>query len=51
MQRGLIWSSLALEGLHGLRRLLLGSVSRKVLAYTTKSVLIVPGGSTQAGLG
>ncbi|HZC67436.1 MAG TPA: universal stress protein [Nitrospirales bacterium] len=39
------------RGLHGLRRLLLGSVSRKVLAYTTKSVLIVPGGSTQAGLG
>jgi nucleotide-binding universal stress UspA family protein len=32
------------RGLHGLRRLLLGSVSRKVLACTTKSVLIVPGG-------
>jgi nucleotide-binding universal stress UspA family protein len=29
----------------------LGSVSRKVLVYATKSVLIVPGGSTQAGLG
>jgi nucleotide-binding universal stress UspA family protein len=39
------------RGLHGLRKLLLGSVSRKVLVYATKSVLIVPGGSTQAGLG
>ena len=39
------------RGLHGLRRLLLGSVSRKVLVYTTKSVLIVHGGSTQSGLG
>jgi len=29
----------------------LGSVSRKVLAYTTKSVLVVHGGSTQASLG
>jgi len=38
------------RGLHALRRLLLGSVSRKVLAYTTKSVLIVPESSTQAGL-
>jgi nucleotide-binding universal stress UspA family protein len=33
------------RGLHGLRRLLLGSVSRKVLSYTRKSVLIVPSGS------
>ena len=37
------------RGLHGLRRLLLGSVSRKVLAHATKSVLIVHGSSTQAG--
>ena len=39
------------RGLQGVRRLLLGSISRKVLAHTTKSVLIVPGGSTQAGSG
>ncbi len=38
------------RGLHRLRRLLLGNVVRKVLVYTTKSVLIVPESSTQAGL-
>jgi nucleotide-binding universal stress UspA family protein len=32
------------RGLHGLQRWLLGSVSRKVMIHTTKSVLIVHGG-------
>jgi nucleotide-binding universal stress UspA family protein len=39
------------RGFHGMKRWLLGSISRKVLVHTSKSVLIVPAGPGQTVAG